>query len=317
MQRVGLEEHVIFDRPEHIDRWVSMMGRAGQHLVAKMLSTVLDVGERRLARLSAGGVDKAVLSSLATVQGVLDPTAALRIAREANDAMAKLVQQQPDRYAGFATVPLQDPKAGADELERGVRQLGLKGTMLFGQTNGLYLDDDVFSPFWERAQALDVPVYLHPADALVQPVTFAGRSELMGPVWSWTAETAAHTLRIIYGGVFTRFPRARLILGHMGETLPYLAWRLDTRTKYLPGPAGALVPSEILRRNVAVTTAGVFANSPLACALTELGEDNIMYSIDDPFESAPDAEAWFKKAPIAGETRDKIAWKNAARMLRL
>jgi 2,3-dihydroxybenzoate decarboxylase len=317
MQRIALEEHVILDRPEHVERWLTMMGWAGPQLALRILPTVVDVGEKRQARLAAGGVDMAVLSSLATVQGVLDPTPALRIAREANDYMAKIVQQRPDRYAGFATVPLQDPKAGADELERAVRQLGLKGTMIFGQTNGRYLDHDSYSPFWERAQALDVPVYLHATDALIQPVTYDGRRELLGPTWSWTPETAAHTLRLIYGGVFTRFPRARVILGHMGETLPFLTWRLDTRTKHMPGPVSQLVPSEILRRNVAITTSGMFSDGPLACGLTAMGEDNIMYSIDDPFESTAEAEEWFKKAPIAGETREKIAWKNAARMLHM
>jgi 2,3-dihydroxybenzoate decarboxylase len=227
-----------------------------------------------------------------------------------------VVAKSPTRYAGFATVPLQDPKAGADELERAVTQLGMKGTLIIGHTNGLYLDDECFLPFWERAEALQVPVYLHAADPMITPATYAGRSELIGATWSWTAETAAHTLRLIFGGVFQRFPKARLVLGHMGETLPYLLWRLDQRSQAF-GSGEHLKPSDVIRKNIAVTTAGVFSDEPLMCAIKALGDDSIMFSVDHPFESMEKASEWFDQAPMSEETRAKVSQGNAHRLLKL
>lgn len=189
--------------------------------------------------------------------------------------------------------------------------------MLFGQTNGTYLDEDRYRPFWERLEALDVPVYLHAASSMVEPRTYASRPELLGATWSWTAETAAHTLRMIFGGVFERHPKARLILGHMGETLPYLLWRLDRRAAAFDANAPAARPSEVFRKNVMITTAGVFSDEPLLCALGATGEDNSMFSVDHPFESMVDASRWLDAAPLSEAVRDKISSGNAKRALRM
>ncbi len=191
MRRIALEEHFVLNAPEHIERWLSTATIVPKTVVEKLLPTITDTGERRIEAMDKGGVSHAVLSNVGSVQGELDPTAALRLAREANDHLAKVVQDLPDRFSGFATTPLQIPAKGADELERAVRELGLKGTMLFGQTEGRYLDDDRFAPYWERAQDLDVPVYLHAADPQVLPRSYMGCERLQGPVWSWTAETSA------------------------------------------------------------------------------------------------------------------------------
>ncbi len=316
MRRIALEEHVVLDKPAHIERWATLLANEPKSVLEKIVPTLTDFGEQRLRAMSQAGIDFAVLSSVGTVQGVLDATRALDIAREANDGLAEIVRSRPERYAAFATVPLQDPSAGADELERAVTQLGMKGTLLFGQTNGVYLDDERFDPFWERAQGLDVPVYLHAANALIQPVTYAGRPELLGPTWSWTAETAAHALRMIFGGVFTRFPKARLILGHMGEALPYLFWRLDKRAQAF-GATEAIRPSEIMRKNVALTTAGVFSDTPLLAALTAMGEDAIMFSVDHPFESMTEASTWLDAAAVTEAVREKLSFANAVRILKL
>ncbi len=316
MKRIALEEHFVLNEPAHLERWLTLIPDAPKAAIDKLRPVITDVGERRLEAMSAAGIDLAVLSSVGVVQGMLDPTPAMQLAREANDFLAGLIRQHPTRYAGFASVPLQDPAAGADELERAMRQLGLKGVMIFGHTNGKYLDDDRFRPFWERAEALEAPVYLHAADALVMPPTYAGRPELIGATWSWTAETAAHTLRLVFGGVFERYPKVKLLLGHMGETLPYLLWRLDARAGAFGG-GGGIKPAELIRRNVAITTAGMFSDPPLACALQGLGEDLVLYSVDHPFESMTAANEWFEKAPVTPEVREKIAWRNAARILKL
>lgn len=315
MKRIALEEHFVLNEPAHLERWHTLVPDIPRPAFDKLRPVITDVGERRLEAMSRANIDLAVLSNVGVVQGVLDPTPALQIAREANDYLAETVRQHPSRYAGFATVPLPDPAAGADELERAVRQLGMKGVMVFGHTNGKYLDDDRFRPFWERAEALDTPVYLHAADPLVMPPTYAGRPELIGATWSWTAETAAHTLRLIFGGVFERYPKVRLLLGHLGETLPYLLWRLDARAGAFGGED--VKPAETLRRNVAVTTAGMFSDEPLTCALQGMGEEAVMFSVDHPFESMAAADEWFQKAPLSEGAREKVSWGNAARILGL
>jgi 2,3-dihydroxybenzoate decarboxylase len=189
--------------------------------------------------------------------------------------------------------------------------------MLFGQTGGRYLDDRSFDPFWERAQDLDVPVYLHAADAPALPPSQAGRPELRGPTWSWTAETATHALRMVFGGVFDRFPRVRVILGHMGETLPFFLWRLDQRAGAFADHAPELTPSQLVRRNIRITTAGAFSDDPLRCALDALGEDNVMYSVDYPFESMTEAAGWLDASSLDARVRAKIERENAQALLKL
>ena len=314
--RIALEEHFIIDEPAHVDRWLTLIPTVPKQIVAKIKGPLCDVGDARIAAMNEAKIDFAVLSNVATVQGSLDAATAMRLAQQANDRLAAIVQTHSKHFAGFATVPLQDPVAGADEFERAVRDLGMKGTLIIGHTDGRYLDDPRFTPLWERAEALDAPIYLHAADAAVTPATYAGRSELDGATWSWTAETAAHTLRIIFGGVFNRFPKAKLLLGHMGETLPYLLWRLDKRAQAFT-EGEAIKPSEIFRRNIAITTAGTFSDDPFHCALRALGEDTVMFSVDHPFEDMKEASAWLDAAPIPEALREKVSSGNAKRILNL
>jgi 2,3-dihydroxybenzoate decarboxylase len=207
MGKIALEEHMVLDREDHLDRWRTLVPMIPEQFLQRILPPLTDTSSRRLELMDQGEVDLAVLSNVASVQGFPEPQAALRIAQESNDHLADVVRARPDRFAAFATTPLQHPEEGAKELQRAVEQLGLVGTMLFGHTDGRYLDDRSFDPFWERAQDLGVSVYLHAADAAAIPVSLSGRPELMGATWSWTAETATHALRILFGGVFERFPR--------------------------------------------------------------------------------------------------------------
>ncbi len=316
MGKIALEEHVLLDREEHVDRWRTLVPMIPEQFQQRIIPRLTDTS-RRLELMDQGEIDLAVLSSGATVQGFLEPGPALRIARESNDHLAEVVRARPDRFAAFATTPLQHPREGADELQRAVEQLGLVGTMLFGHTGGRYLDDRSFDPFWERLQDLDVPVYLHAADAAALPASQSGRPELRGATWSWTAETATHALRIVFGGVFERFPRVRLILGHMGETLPYFLWRLDQRAAAFADHAPEVTPAEQVRRNIRITTAGAFSDEPLHCALGALGEDNIMYSVDYPFESMTEAAEWIDASKLDPQVRAKIERENAQALLKL
>jgi len=316
MGKIALEEHVLLDRENHIDRWRTLVPMIPEQFLPPLISQLTDTS-RRLELMDQGEIDLAVLSNAATVQGFLDPQAALRIARESNDYLAEIVRARPDRFAAFAATPLQQPEQGADELQRAVEQLGLVGTMLFGHTGGRYLDNRSYDPFWERAQDLGVPVYLHAADAAVQPASQSGRPELRGATWSWTAETTTHALRMVFGGVFDRFPRVRLILGHMGETLPFFLWRLDQRARAFADHAPEASPSQLVRRNIRITTAGAFSDQPLHCALDALGEDNVMFAIDYPFESMTEAAGWLDASKLDAQVRAKIEYQNAQALLKL
>ena len=197
--------------------------------------------------------------------------------------------------------------------------LAFQGGKIHGQTFGVYLDDPRYEVFWERAAAIQAPIYLHPTDPLTEAVVFAGRPELLGPMWSWTTETSAHALRLVVAGVFERHPRAQIILGHMGEGLPFHMWRFDRRYAAadhagytLPQP-----PSFYIRRNIAITTAGVCDDAALLCSIAALGEDRVMFSVDYPFEDSAVAGDWADSLPLDQALRAKICHGNAEALLRL
>ncbi|WP_425106407.1 amidohydrolase family protein [Ancylobacter sp.] len=316
MRKIALEEH--FTTPElaaHVARPTQ-----SDALFADVERRLADFDALRLEMMDRTGIARMVLSvTTPGVQGLRDTMEAIRLARNANDFLAREVSKRPDRYAGFAHLALQDAEAAAGELERAVRDLGFCGALINGQTNGHYLDEERYLPFWERVEELGVPVYLHPGAMADQPAMFAHRPEIGGPVWAWTAETAAHALRLVLGGTLTRFPGVRIILGHMGETLPFLLWRLDSRRQFDLGetlPPEAL-PSAIIRRSIKVTTSGVCDPVALAATLEALGEDNVMFSVDYPYEDPDVAATFIDTAPIAEEVRAKVCHGNAERLLGL
>ena len=229
------------------------------------------------------------------------------------------MQKRPSRYGGFAHLAMQNPAAAADELERCMRDLGFQGAMINGQTNGEYLDLDKYSVFWERAAALEAPIYIHPGNPVDHPAMYEGHAELWGPVCSWAFETATHALRLVFGGVFERYPKARVVLGHMGETLPLYLWRFDSR--WLVSHRGTMTlaepPSFYIKRNIAITTSGVCSDISLRCALDAMGESNVMFSVDYPFEKTELAAQFIDDARISEPERIKVASGNAKRILHL
>ncbi|WP_327699894.1 amidohydrolase family protein [Streptomyces sp. NBC_00459] len=280
-----------------------------------------DVTELRLADMDANGVDMQVLSySTPGLEVIEDPAEAVAVARRVNDYLAKAVASHPKRFAGFAVLPLQDPKAAVVELRRAVNELGLKGVLYNDHVRGHYLDEPQFRPVWAELERLGVTLYLHPA---VIPAdkwrVFDGHPVLVGPSWGWTATVGAHALRLIYGGVFDEFPGASVMLGHMGELLPFQMARLDSRY-----PAQVPVerrvqhlPSYYLRNNVYVTTSGVMSHAALLGAVHAVGVDRVLFSIDYPFESSADAVAFLRSAPYARADLARIAHGNAERVLGL
>jgi 2,3-dihydroxybenzoate decarboxylase len=318
MKKIALEEHYL--SPDLVQGFKDVFSYLGADAVDQGVKLMTDFDDQRLQTMDAAGVEFAVLSMPDPgVQRDTDTARAISMAKYTNDFLATQIQKRPDRYGGFAHLPMQDPSAAADELERCVRDLGFPGALIDGHTLGHYLDEEMYYPFWERVVDLDVPIYLHPADPYQVPQNYNGREELRGSLWAWTAETATHAMRMVLGGTFERYPKVRLILGHMGEALPYLLWRLDSRYNASPQAQDetTMPPSEYIKRNILITTSGCFDGVPRQCAISAIGEDKIMFSVDYPFESSEDAAKFMDTVDIGREQREKIAHGNARRILRL
>ncbi len=254
------------------------------------------------------------------IQGYADAATAVTKAKQINDEQAEIIRKYPGRFAGFAGLPTQDPKAAADELERAVKALGFKGAMIQGSTNWEYLDETKYWVIWERAAALEVPIYLHVQEPSFDSAkVYAGHPELTGATWAWGVETGTHALRIINAGIFDAFPKATLILGHLGESLPYLLGRLD-EGYFMAAKSGRSLKkplSEYIRSNVLVTTSGLYRPEALVCAINAMGEDRILYSMDYPFVQPKASIDCFEKTPMSTKTREKISYLNAKRWLKL
>ena len=316
--KIALEEH--FMHPDFVEYWSKTAINISPDLFGKAREVLEDFGDRRISSMDQIGIEKSVLSLAGPgVQVEKSVQTAVKMARFCNDYLAERIAENPKRYAGFAHLALQDPAVAADELERAVNDLGFCGALINGCTNGAYLDDDRFSVLWERTADLGVPIYIHPNNPADIPHMYHNHPELWGPVWSWTVETGNHAMRIVFAGVFDRFPNAKLVLGHMGETLPYQLWRFDSRWEISNRGEMRLdlPPSEYFRRNFWCTTAGVCSDEPLRCAIDALGADRVMFSVDYPFERPEEAGKWIDAAPLSVEERAKICRENARSLLRL
>jgi predicted TIM-barrel fold metal-dependent hydrolase len=291
-----------------------------------------DVGPARIERMDAAGIDLQVLSHVWPGVQTLDAETAIRLSKEVNDWLGRIIPEYPTRFAGFAMLPTQSPKHAADELERTVRQLGFKGALINGHTQGHYLDEDPFSVIFERAQALDVPIYIHPTDP-PQAITDVYYRDYPALVtgWAWPVETGTHLLRLMCSGVFDRFPRLKIIVGHMGELIPYALERLNTALTLgswlIAAQSKTIGPAQrkpmqksvlhYMRENVFITTSGVFDHAILNCALAELGIDNILFSVDDPMRDNFEAIDFLNTAKLSQEDKEKLAHGNAERLLKL
>jgi 2,3-dihydroxybenzoate decarboxylase len=320
MRRIAMEE--AFSVPELDTKVNSMRGNPfyQAEAVEHWISRLPDFTEWRLPDMDRYGIDIQVLSLTAPgVQAVSDPAAAIDMARRANDALASNVARHPDRFVGLAALPLQDPDAAVEELRRAVDELGLCGALVNGHTQGIYLDDPRMRPVWAALEELDVPLYLHPgAPPRDQWEVLQGYPYLAGPSWHWTAETAAHALRLVYGRVFDDHPGARLILGHMGELLPFQLARLDARYEFmtLEIPLRQL-PSAYFSSNILITTTGVCSPAALVGAILAIGADRILFGVDYPFERTNVAVDFLDQAPLSPADRARIAHGNAERELKI
>ncbi|MPS26174.1 amidohydrolase family protein [Pigmentiphaga sp.] len=317
IRKIAFEEHFTAEGFQHYAK--SFMQHMDPASVACLASRLSDFDDIRLGEMNAAGVDIAVLSQSGPgVQGEEDPARAIAQASRNNDFLARQVERHPTRYRGFATLSMHDPAAAVAELERAVVGLGFKGCLVNGHTQGRYYDDRAYDVFWERLQELEVPMYLHPADPLVQPLACQGHPELAGAAWGWGVETGTHALRLLFGGVFDRFPGVTLILGHMGEGLPFQRWRLDSRfAVYSHGIALQRRPSEYIGTNIVITTSGVCSPGALAGAIAEMGPEAVMFSVDYPYESSLIAADFIEQAPLDDATRALVCHGNAERLFKL
>lgn len=317
IRKIALEEHFTAPGFEAYSKvFTKHMDTKAQSQLSSRLG---DFDELRLGEMDQAGIDVVVLSQTGpSVQGERDPQTAVRRAAENNDFLAKQIARHPMRFAGFASLPMHSPNDAADELTRAVETLGFKGALVNGHTNGIYYDDPAYDAFWDRMQALDVPLYLHPTDPVLIPKAYDGHPELVGAVWGWGVETGTHALRLLFGGVFDRFPRLKLILGHMGEGLPTMRWRFDSRfAVYSHGLQLKLKPSEYFGRNIVITTSGVCSPAALVGALGEMGSDAVMFSVDYPYESTAVAANFIENCPMSDDVRDLVCFRNAERLLKL
>ena len=316
--KIGFEEHFNIRQFDHdLPPYVNPQG------MIQIRRQLLDVADERLGEMDASGIAYSLLSLTAPgIQAITDPQEAVTLARQANDALAGIDAANPARYGGMAALPLQDPQAAIAELERSVTQLGFHGVMVNGFTNtpdgngAWYYDHERYLPFWERVEALDVPVYLHPRNPLrAGEGMYAGHPELSGAVWMFTVETATHALRLMTSGLFDRFPDLKVILGHLGETLTFNMWRIEHRISCMGDLRKFQRPlGHYLRTNFYVTTSGNFHDPAMANAMTELGADHVLFSTDYPYESMREAADWFEHLDISPADRHLIGQANARRL---
>jgi 2,3-dihydroxybenzoate decarboxylase len=280
-----------------------------------------DLGTLRIREMDEAGIDIQVLSHGAPSAQRIAADIAVPLTRRVNDRLHAAIAEHPTRFAGFAALPTADAEAAADELERCVTVLGFKGAMIHGMAHGKFPDDPQFWPIYARAEALDVPIYLHPSlpHAAVTEAYYADYVKqfpmVVRPAWGFTVETATAAIRMVLSGVFDAHPRLKIILGHLGETLPFMVWRID-QALARPGQQ-SLSFRKVFCNNFYITTSGNFSNPALLCCVMEMSVEHILFAVDWPFVMNPPATEWMKDIPLSDEDKAKILSGNARRLLKM
>jgi 2,3-dihydroxybenzoate decarboxylase len=342
MRKIAIEEH--FSTEEHVDYLRSILEKKDTEqevnesekaldLEVWWLSTshyslrgadivangLLEMGEARLREMDEAAIDMQVLSLVSPGVQVSDASTAAIIARKVNDKLSGIIKEYPKRFAGLAALAPQNPREAADELERCVGELGLRGACISSHTKGEYLDAEKYWVILERAEKLDVPLYIHPRapspDMLKPYLTYPALALAM---YGFAVEAGLHAMRLICSGLFDEYPRLKIILGHLGEALPFWLQRLDSR--WLTAPLGKKLkkkPSEYFRDNFFVTTSGMFWQPPFLCTYLALGADRILFAVDYPFESSKEAVRFIEEVPICDGDKEKICHSNSEMLFRL
>jgi 5-carboxyvanillate decarboxylase len=337
-QRIAAEE--AFAPPEMLDRYKqlldegyddpgfrSLWGFYGGNMnprIRQVNARMTDLGALRIKDMDDTGIARQILMLTAPGVQVFDADLGVALARSSNDFLADAIGRYPDRFSGLAAIATQSPSDAAKELERGVGTLGLKGAIVNSHTRGEYLDDEKFWPIFEAAQALDVPIYIHPTTpsaAMIDPFLERG---LDGAIFGFGVEVGLHVLRIILAGVFDRFPNLKMVIGHLGEALPYWLFRIDfmhermvTANRYPNVRKLNRKPSECFRENIYITTSGMAWEPPILYAQTVLGMDRVMYAMDYPYQFVPEEVAVTDNLPIGDADKKRLYQTNAERVFKL
>lgn len=306
MKRIALEEHFVTQKQldylrsrkdyPRLESVTDETGRRVERLFrtpsssrifsADDVGRLIDLGEGRLAVMDRAGIDVQVLSNSGPSVEEYDAAVRNDLARSINDELSEAVRRRPDRFVGLATLAYGDPKGAAEELERCVVKLGLRGAKINSHVGGEYLDDRKYRALFERAEKLGVPIYLHPKEPPPGlSKFFAPYASLSAPMWGFSVDASLHAMRLICSGLFDEFPRLKIILGHLGEGIPFWLWRIDNRWQKDRHTAPKKRPSEYFRNNFLVTTSGMFDEAALLCVHRTIGADNILFAVDYPFES--------------------------------
>ncbi len=300
----------------------------GAHVWPELRYRLIDFHEQRLRLMDQADIEIMVVSLNApAVQAIPNIKQAADCARHANDILAAEVAKRPDRFAGIAALAMQDPEIAAHELERCVNELGFRAALVNGFSqierpdSAVYYDLPQYRPFWAVVERLHVPFYLHPRNPLPGSIPgYEGHAWLNGPTWAFAAETAVHALRLIGSGLFDAHPNLQIILGHLGEGLPYFLWRIDNRNVWMQAPhkyAAHRRVADYMHANFHITTSGHYSTPALIDAIAEMGTDRVMFSVDYPFEDISDAASWFDSVPMSDADRRKVGRTNALKLFGL
>ena len=297
--------------------FVALWTRLGAN--AQLVARLADIGEGRIHDMDAAGINMQVLSLTAPGVQIFEPATANALASETNDQVAEAIRKYPARFCGLAAAAPQDPKAAAKEIDRSVQKLGLRGVIINSHTRGEFLDDPKFWDIFEAAEALNVPIYLHPQappPAMIVPYVERG---LEGAIWGFGAESGLHALAIIRSGAFDRFPKLRVVLGHGGEALPFWLFRLDYFSRVRPNnPKGGAKlkrkPSEYMKENIYVTTSGMAWSPVITFLQSVLGMERVLYAMDYPYQYELDEVTATDSVPISMSDKKKLFQTNAERV---
>ena len=324
MKVIAIEEHYwtpMYRENVHANEFRNFfLTSRSEQLGHDIVDQAMDLGRQRLAHMDAAGVDVQVLSFGSPGTQAFGADVAVPMARDANDILHQTMREHPGRFEGFAAIPTADPQAAAKELERAVSRLGFCGTMIHGHTQGSFLDEPKYRAIFEAAEALGVPIYLHPTvpHPQVMQTYFDGYEELCRAAWGFAVDTSCHFLRIVFSGVFDAYPRLQFILGHLGEGLPFAMHRLNDHAWPAAKRRGLKrTPLEYLRDNLLVTTSGNWYEPAFVCTLLALGAERILFAVDWPYEPNQTGVEFLTRLSISDQDRERIAHLNAERLLRI
>lgn len=320
--KISFEDH--YQTPDTLE-FAAKYATGSKEAWQKLSSNLLDFTKQRIEQMDQTGIELAILSLAPGTENIYDKKRSVQVAHRSNDVVAEAVAKNPNRFRAFAALPLQEPDEAIKELTRCVKELGFVGALVSGfsqigeEDTSYYLDIPMYRQFWAEVEKLDVPVYLHPREPLhSQQRAYEGHPWLLGAAWAFGVETATHALRLIGSGLFDEHPKLRVILGHLGEMLPFNIWRFEHRN--IVDPRGLDLkkkPSLYFYENFYVTTSGNFRTQALINTILEMGTDRILFSTDYPYESMIECEEWYRSVDISLADQIKIGRLNAAKLFKL